>query len=164
VAAVDDVLEVGADRQRRDGKPADADLPSSGKATFLRHKQVERRHLVRQQHGEGARPHERRRRFVSTDALTTTTLIAAHASGLVVVCHLRGLHSQRDGFAAVPLAEGLLIWWLHLLQRAEDEAVLPRGEEETVQHGEQQKARTDGGSAIKVSQLNNADRLFGFSH
>jgi hypothetical protein len=30
--------------------------------------------------------------------------------------------------------------------------------------GEQQKARTDGGFAVKASQLNIDDRLFGFSH
>jgi hypothetical protein len=34
-----------------------------------------------------------------------------------------------------------------------------RGEEHT-----EQKARTDDSSAVKASQLNNADRLFGFSH
>jgi hypothetical protein len=29
---------------------------------------------------------------------------------------------------------------------------------------EQQKARTDDGSSVKASQLNNANRLFGFNH
>jgi hypothetical protein len=50
-----------------------------------------------------------------------------------------------------------------LLWRTENDAELPHGEEETVRRGEQHKARTDGGSAVKASQLNNAT-AFSFSH
>jgi hypothetical protein len=48
-----------------------------------------------------------------------------------------------------------------------DEVAPPRGEAETARRGEEetkQKERIDDGSTIKASQLNNADRLFGFSH
>jgi hypothetical protein len=95
--------------------------------------------------------------------MAATTMTAVHASGLVVVCHLHCSDAQRNDFAAVPSAEGLLIWRPHLLHHAEDDAAPPHREEETVRHGESKKARTDDGSAIKASQLNNADHLFGFS-
>jgi hypothetical protein len=67
----------------------------------------------------------------------------------------------------VPSAEGLHKYWLHLLWHAEDEAAPLRGEEETARRGEEEtehKACIDDNSAVKASQLNNADCLFGFSH
>jgi hypothetical protein len=60
VAAVDDILEVGADWQRQDGEPAGSDLPASGKAAVRQHEQVECRHLVRHRHCEGTQPQYRR--------------------------------------------------------------------------------------------------------
>jgi hypothetical protein len=84
---------------------------------------------------------------------STGTVVGAAAttdaatSCLMVVHHLRCSNTQRDGVAAVPLAEGLLKWYLHLLQRAEDNAAPPRREEDRAQHGEKETAS----SAVKAS-------------
>jgi hypothetical protein len=58
--AVDDVLEVHANRQRWDSVPVGADLLASGKPAVWWHKQTECRQLVRIRYRLGARPQHRR--------------------------------------------------------------------------------------------------------